>query len=54
MSMSLLINTHCMSHLEVEGHHCAVCQTSKQKLPATVEAEDSVRQSELLLQLSRL
>lgn len=54
MSMSLLVNTHCMSHLEVKGHHCAVCQTSEQKLPATVEAEDSVRQSELLLQLSRL
>lgn len=43
-----------LSHLEIKGHHCAVCQTSVQNLPAAVEAKDSVWQREHLLQFSCL
>lgn len=42
------------SHLEVKGHHGAVCETGVHCLPAAVKAEDSVWQGELLLQLSCL
>lgn len=37
-------------HLKVKGHHCAIRQTSIQSFPAAVEAEDSIRQRELLLE----